>query len=92
MLSGLMLPVGLCVVAFFLIAVLLKGKKARPTNTPSIVPTFAPFTEHRQTAREQDRDVQAALASKFYAEAMDERFKQQTLDDLAEILNARKPK
>lgn len=93
MLTGLMLPIGLVVACVFLFIVLLSGKKS-PAQAPAPSFSMDRFVERapepRMTAREQDRNVQAELAAKYYAEAIDERFKQDTLSDLANLLAARK--
>jgi hypothetical protein len=83
-----MLPVGLAVVCVFLFVVLFSsGKK---TSAPSSVFSTERSSEPRLTAREEDRNVQAKLVAEYYAEAVDERFKQQTLADMATLLAARK--
>lgn len=97
MLSGLMLPIGLAVVAFILFGLLVSGGKKNHPAPPAAAPAFdfSQLAHHKPanvlTAREQDRNVQAELIAKYYAEAIDERFKQNTLDDVAALLAARKP-
>lgn len=91
-----MVPICLAVVAFILFGVLVSGKKTHPAPaaTPAPAFDFNQLAHHKPanlTAREQDRNVQAELIAKYYAEAIDERFKQNTLDDVAALLAARKP-
>jgi hypothetical protein len=87
--TSLMTLVGLFVAGAFLFivlsALLFSGKRKPAASVGSVF--HAPPAA---TYREQDKQVQTEMTAKWYAEMLDEEFKQKTLDDLSAKLAARK--
>lgn len=92
------LVAGLCMFAFVLLIAIVfvarSGGSPSPAQPSVVQQVFQPQPVYasvvHKTAREQDKEVQAALVAKWYAESLDEQFRKDTLDDIAAKLAARK--
>lgn len=85
------LILGLGMLAFFLLAAIVfvaRSGSSQQVAQSFVQPVFAQPVY--RTAREQDKEVKANLAAKWYAEALDEKFKQETLEEIQAFLSTRK--
>lgn len=87
------LILGLGMLAFFLLAAIVFVARSGSGSSQQVAQSFVQpvFAQPvYRTAREQDKEVKANLAAKWYAEALDEKFKQETLEEIQAFLSTRK--